>query len=179
MIRVYVDHGVAAREVGCGGRQARRRSKLPEASTIDKSGNQYVRPGRPSSPAWGDWALRNRPETCLAHDTSTHYLHCHWLLENLQLTHYCYSAHDTTIFILQHLVPHTHHGQRDQALRCAGYVHPNLPPCSTRKANLSHTGISPSASQDDIRKAYRKGALKWHPDKNKDNPQAAEKFKGK
>lgn len=38
-------------------------------------------------------------------------------------------------------------------------------------------GIQPSATQDEIKKAYRKAALKWHPDKNKDNPQAAEKFK--
>ncbi|EGS17252.1 uncharacterized protein CTHT_0065710 [Thermochaetoides thermophila DSM 1495] len=37
--------------------------------------------------------------------------------------------------------------------------------------------ISPNATQDEIKKAYRKAALKWHPDKNKDNPQAAEKFK--
>ncbi|KAK3903763.1 protein psi1 [Staphylotrichum tortipilum] len=37
--------------------------------------------------------------------------------------------------------------------------------------------ISPSATQDEIKKAYRKAALKWHPDKNKDNPDAAEKFK--
>ncbi|OAL02669.1 DnaJ-domain-containing protein [Phaeosphaeriaceae sp. SRC1lsM3a] len=38
-------------------------------------------------------------------------------------------------------------------------------------------GISSSATQDEIKKAYRKAALKWHPDKNKDNPQASEKFK--
>lgn len=39
--------------------------------------------------------------------------------------------------------------------------------------------IKPTATQDEIKKAYRKAALKYHPDKNKDNPQASEKFKGK
>jgi DnaJ homolog subfamily B member 4 len=38
-------------------------------------------------------------------------------------------------------------------------------------------GIQPSASQDEIKKAYRKGALKYHPDKNKGKPDAGEKFK--
>ncbi|KAH8430476.1 putative DnaJ domain protein Psi [Aspergillus melleus] len=37
--------------------------------------------------------------------------------------------------------------------------------------------IKPEASQDEIKKAYRKAALKYHPDKNKDNPSASEKFK--
>ncbi|PSR94309.1 hypothetical protein BD289DRAFT_451389 [Coniella lustricola] len=37
--------------------------------------------------------------------------------------------------------------------------------------------VKPEATQDEIKKGYRKAALKWHPDKNKDNADAAEKFK--
>ncbi|WKN29833.1 molecular chaperone DnaJ [Porifericola rhodea] len=38
-------------------------------------------------------------------------------------------------------------------------------------------GISRDASQDEIKKAYRKTAIKFHPDKNPDNPEAEDKFK--
>ncbi|KAI9683812.1 MAG: hypothetical protein M1829_004146 [Trizodia sp. TS-e1964] len=37
--------------------------------------------------------------------------------------------------------------------------------------------ISPNSTQEEIKKAYRKSALKYHPDKNKDKPDASEKFK--
>jgi DnaJ family protein A protein 2 len=38
-------------------------------------------------------------------------------------------------------------------------------------------GVDPSATDAQLKTAYKKGALKYHPDKNAHNPQAAEKFK--
>ena len=38
-------------------------------------------------------------------------------------------------------------------------------------------GVSRDASEEELKKSYRKLAMKWHPDRNPDNPQAEDKFK--
>src|ERR671922_2014444 len=38
-------------------------------------------------------------------------------------------------------------------------------------------GVNRDAGAEDLKKAYRRLAMKWHPDRNPDNPRAEEHFK--
>lgn len=50
---------------------------------------------------------------------------------------------------------------------------------SKRKDYYKILDVEKDATEADIKKAYRKMAILHHPDKNPDNPAAAETFKGK
>lgn len=52
-----------------------------------------------------------------------------------------------------------------------------MPMASVQRDYYEILGVARSASGDEIKKAYKKLAIQYHPDRNKDNPDAVESFK--
>ncbi|XP_072307057.1 dnaJ homolog subfamily B member 6b isoform X2 [Eucyclogobius newberryi] len=89
------------------------------------------------------------------------------------------------------LAPQIHHQQQPPTITAATFPHTHTHNSGLQTNHCSTTeprgamveyyhilGVQKNATQDDIKKAYRKRALKWHPDKNPDNKDEAErKFK--
>jgi hypothetical protein len=46
----------------------------------------------------------------------------------------------------------------------------------TRKAACKVLGVSEDADKNDLKKAYRKASMKYHPDRNQDDADATKKF---
>jgi molecular chaperone DnaJ len=57
------------------------------------------------------------------------------------------------------------------------FAHSLITYMATKRDYYEILGVDKGASADDIKKAYRKMAIKYHPDKNPDDPTAEDKFK--